>query len=135
MRIHDFTGAIKSFIIALHLTDGLSQLNGRIVIDFNSYIKYSYARCSYDDHYNFSSLSSTWSEMPSPRGCECERCVASIYRETRQPPVFDFVNVSDAKTHGDPQMHFLSDYILRGYALKEQKFCECSHCELSLRIS
>jgi hypothetical protein len=32
-------------------------------------------------------------------------------------------------------MYFLSDYILRGYALKEQKFCEYSHYELRLWIS
>jgi hypothetical protein len=90
---------------------------------------------SYRDDYRFFHISSSWREVPSPMGCECEPCIASVYRKMRQPPVFDFINVSDAKTHGDPQMHFLSDYILRGYALKEQKFCEYSHCKLSLRIS
>jgi len=37
--------------------------------------------------------------------------------------VFYSINANNAKTYNDPQMHFLSDYILRGYALKEQKWC------------
>jgi hypothetical protein len=119
------------FIIKLYLTDDSSQLNGRIVIDFNSYIKHKYSKdddYNYISEYKFHEMFGTWREVPSPRGCECEPCTTSIYRKTRQPPVFDFVNVSDAKTYNDPQMHFLSDYILRGYALKEQKFCEYNHC-------
>jgi signal recognition particle GTPase len=33
---------------------------------------------------------------------------------------------------GDPHMYFLSDYILRGYALKEQMWCEYTLRELRL---
>jgi hypothetical protein len=122
------------------LTDKLSQLNGRIVVDFNSYIKYKYSEYEYDDsdmrydeECGFGRINSTWRELPSPRGCECEFCI--VYSaKTRESPVFVTVDASVAKSYNDPQIHFLSDYILRGYALKEQKWCKYSHYVLSLDI-
>jgi hypothetical protein len=64
--------------------------------------------------------------MSSPKGCECDSCLQSPHNKTADVAMFDLLNGSMTTTDGDPQMHFLSDYILRGYALKEQLWCECT---------
>lgn len=37
------------------------------------------------------------------------------------------MSTSEAKTEGGPHLYFLSDYVLRGYALKERKWREYSN--------
>src|SRR5215469_8729320 len=78
----------------------------------------------YRHDHGFVGIESSWREVPSPKGCECEFCIDFAPRKKRQPPMFNSIHANDAKSHGDSQLHFLSDYILRGYALKEQKWCE-----------
>jgi hypothetical protein len=109
-----------------------------VVIDFDSYVKYKYEKDTgyesdnsddggYNAEFDFRNVNTAWKEFPSPRWCECEFCVSSVVRKTHKAPVFYPINASDAKNFSDPEMHFLSDYILRGYALKEQKWCKYRH--------
>ncbi|PMD40825.1 P-loop containing nucleoside triphosphate hydrolase protein [Hyaloscypha variabilis F] len=108
-----------------------TQLNGRIVIDFNSYIKYKHEistldegdedpQISYTDEYCFSNIPSDWKRISSSKGCECDCCRESPRSRKVDVAIFDLLNGSMTTADGDPQMYFLSDYILRGYALKEQ---------------
>jgi hypothetical protein len=77
-----------------------------------------------DDEFHYREEISRWPQLPSPRGCECQVCGELTARIERSSPFFRRIATSMAKTKGDPHLYFLSDYVLRGYALKERKWCK-----------
>lgn len=109
------------------------KLNGRIVIDFNAYnqhqledTKDEFDVTEYNSHkFHFRrEFPSSWRQLPSPRGCECQMCGSLTTRTERSDPIFAPIHASMAKREGNPELYFLSDYVICGYALKERKWCK-----------
>jgi len=73
---------------------------------------------------NYNHTFRSWRQLPSSRGCECQMCGSLTTRTERSDPIFAPILASIAKTEGNPQLYFLSDYVIRGYALKERKWCK-----------
>jgi len=51
-------------------------------------------------------------------------CGSLTTRTERSDPIFAPIHASMAKREGNPELYFLSDYVICGYALKERKWCK-----------